>query len=361
MKSLFSFSALAITLLLLDANAVFAQRDGVWFHDTTKDGKLTKIEGTVKETINGVEVTDGAKKVTKISPADMVRIDYENIQGIDRSAQISLRPGELSGNDPDKLAVEYGKLVATSKDAPVKAKRYVAFREGYWLARAAATKPDEEFSDAAKAVIAKLMAFTKEHNRSWELWQMAQEAGRLALHIEDKESAIAAWKVLADNTEFPLAERHKAQLYHAGLLLRNGDKADFKKVVMEIKADPRLDTPALKEQLAIYVEIANLPPAVEPKEGEPRTKSADLAKVEAAIALAKDPVAKAAGYNALGDLLVSQKLYRDAMWAYLWVDTVYNQDKDEQLKATSRLIDIFKRLGDEDRANQFIDRLAKLR
>jgi len=365
MKSLFSFStvpaALAVALMLLDANGLFAQRDGVWFRDPTKEGKLTKIDGEVKETISGVEVTDGAKKVTKISPADMVRIDYENLQGVDRSAQISLRPGELSGNDPEKLAAEYAKLVATSKDAPVKAKRYVAFREGYWLARAAAAKPDADFSETAKAVIAKLMTFTKEHNRSWELWQMAQEAGRLAIHIEDKETALAAWKVLADNTELPLALRHKAQLFHAGLLLRKGDMAEFKKTVMEIKADPRLDTPALKEQLAIYVEVANLPPAIEPKEGEPRTKSAGLAKVEAAITLAKDPVARAAGYNALGDLLVAQKLYRDAMWAYLWVDTVYNQDKDEQLKATSRLIDIFKRLGDEDRASQFTDRLAKLR
>jgi hypothetical protein len=238
----------------------------------------------------------------------------------------------------------------------------MAFREAYWTGRAAAAKEGKEFDDAAKAAVAKLNAYVKAYPRSWEVWQIARDSARLSLHLGDSAAALASWKTLADNTELPLALRHEALLYHAGLLLRGGDLAAAKAAVMEIKADPRLDVPALKEQLAILIEVVNAPAPVEPKPGEARVRPTDaIAKVEAAINLAKSPVARAAGYNALGDLLAIHKLYRDAMWAYLWVDTVYNQDVDQQLRATSRLVEIFRLLNDDDRAALFEERLAKLR
>ena len=76
---------------------------------------------------------------------------------------------------------------------------------------------------------------------------------------------------------------------------------------------------------------------------------------------------RGAGYSALGEVYVRHGLWREAMWAYLWVDVVYNQDRDEQVKAVSRLVQIFGVLkeksgdGEKDRAETFRDRLPRIR
>ena len=52
---------------------------------------------------------------------------------------------------------------------------------------------------------------------------------------------------------------------------------------------------------------------------------------------------------------------REAMWAYLWVEVVYNQDKEEVAKALARLAEVFKQLGDEDRERAYHDRMRRNR
>ena len=93
------------------------------------------------------------------------------------------------------------------------------------------------------------------------------------------------------------------------------------------------------------------------------------AKIEALIAKSKDLAARGAGYSALGEVFVRHGLWRDAMWAFLWVDVVYNQDRDEQIKAVHRLVQIFTVLkekekvgdADKDRADLYRERLPRIR
>jgi len=67
---------------------------------------------------------------------------------------------------------------------------------------------------------------------------------------------------------------------------------------------------------------------------------------------------KAAAYNMLGDLLRRDgKTKKDALYAYLWVDVVYNDDPAEVAKADGRLADLFGELKDEERARKYRDRL----
>ena len=49
------------------------------------------------------------------------------------------------------------------------------------------------------------------------------------------------------------------------------------------------------------------------------------------------------------------------MWSYLWVDVVYNQDKNEHLKAMERLIKVFKEFNDEEHVRKYEDKLARTR
>ena len=49
------------------------------------------------------------------------------------------------------------------------------------------------------------------------------------------------------------------------------------------------------------------------------------------------------------------------MWEFLNVEVVYNQDKDEVTKAMRRLVEIFDAVGDKDRADQYREKLRKVR
>jgi len=98
--------------------------------------------------------------------------------------------------------------------------------------------------------------------------------------------------------------------------------------------------------------------AVDPKAGEA------VAKLRDAVEAAKDPIAKAVGYNFLGDAYAAMKQSRDAQWSYLWVDTVFNQDVDERVIACRKLIEIFDLGSDEaskERTVQFRDKLPRVR
>ncbi len=94
--------------------------------------------------------------------------------------------------------------------------------------------------------------------------------------------------------------------------------------------------------------------------------TADIQQVEpqlkAAIEKAADPGLKALAYNTLGDVYIAKGQKQDAKWAYLWVDAVYaTADRNEHLKALERLAQVFKDLGDEDHANKYREKLARLR
>ena len=71
--------------------------------------------------------------------------------------------------------------------------------------------------------------------------------------------------------------------------------------------------------------------------------AAAVKKIEEAIDKAADPGLKALGYNVLGDVYRARSKSRDAMWSYLWVDLIYNQDRGEHLKAMTRLIEDLRR------------------
>jgi len=86
-----------------------------------------------------------------------------------------------------------------------------------------------------------------------------------------------------------------------------------------------------------------------------------IVKLEGLINGTNDEVLRALGYNTLGDTYQAEKRQRDAMWAYLWVDVVYNKEKSEHMKAMDRLAKLFDAMNDPDRAKQYKDKLARMK
>ncbi len=68
---------------------------------------------------------------------------------------------------------------------------------------------------------------------------------------------------------------------------------------------------------------------------------------------------KAYAYNALGESFYNQNQIKEARWAFLWVDVIYNQDPDQHSKALYYLWKIFLKIGEQDRARECLEILEQ--
>ena len=374
-------SAFTAGLLALPAVAQVTA-DRVIYRDRAQEGKVVTVEGEIKETAGSVQVIGPDKKLkATVSAADLVRIDYGAVVGVDRTAQLAAITVETTG-DAAKAAAEYRKLIGSSAGAAAnpKSKRYLEFRELTWSAKLADAKVGDDFAIEGKKVAARLLAFAKANAASWEVWSTARMAARYLCELDDPAGAADAMALLGGNAALTPELRHEARLAEVGYLFRANKRADADAVLKALALDK--DFPAtgpLRERWTIFDEVAKAPPSPpERKETDPPAPQEETdarvakvkeaaAKIEALIAKAKDMPTRGAGYSALGELFVRHGLWREAMWAYLWVDVVYNQDRDEQVKAVCRLAQIFGVLkdksgdGEKDRAETFRDRLPRIR
>ena len=131
-----------------------------------------------------------------------------------------------------------------------------------------------------------------------------------------------------------------------------GDKKDEVKTRLDrIQADANAPT-ALKDRATLYQV------ALGGAEGD---ISATVKKLTESIDKAQDPALRALAYNVLGDLHLAKGQKRAAMWSYLWVDQVYNQDRAEHVKAMTRLIKIFEAEMDPDKVRMYRDKVNRTR
>lgn len=88
--------------------------------------------------------------------------------------------------------------------------------------------------------------------------------------------------------------------------------------------------------------------------GQLKEAEADLAQLEKE---AQDVRTKALVHLGRGDVYRLSGRLRDAMWEYLWVDVVYNQDRDLVARALYWLVEVFRKLGEEEKAKACQERL----
>ncbi len=300
-----------------------------------KDGKLTTLTGEVKEAANGVQVLAGGK-TTVYTPAELVRIDYAELPGV---AKLDMQKAQAfeDGRDPARAAAEFADLVkkAGTND---RARRYAQFREAVWAAKVADGKAGDEFAaDAAKAA-AKLEAVARGTKKGWDCWPAGRLAARLYGELGDFAKVASLYAELAA-AELPKELKAEAKLDEVAAHLRAGHKDQAATALAQ--ADKEL-LPDRRAVLAAAV-------------------AGDVAKLQAAVDAAKEPAAKAVGYNLLADALLAAGKPRDALWARLWVDAVYTQSADERVLAVRKLADQFAAQGDADRAEQFRGRLREVR
>ncbi|MFT3881971.1 MAG: hypothetical protein QM703_20235 [Gemmatales bacterium] len=82
-----------------------------------------------------------------------------------------------------------------------------------------------------------------------------------------------------------------------------------------------------------------------------------IAAWETQLKSTDDPHNRAGIHLARGDYYRLSQNYKDAMWDYLWVDTVYFADRHQQARALLQLIDVFDKLGDAAKSRDCKERL----
>jgi hypothetical protein len=322
-------------------------QDAIFFNQTGKKNLVGRI---AEESPQGVKF----KNQDVLIPAESIRdIEYEAPDAEVRikitrpayNAEVAFRAEADDKKRLPKLEAALAKYQAALPKLDDKTSflfRHFLFK----IAALSAQKADILGTESERIqAIALLKKFTAEHPRSWQLVQALTVLARLQVEGKDFAGAEQTLKALA---EAPVSEgaRQQADLTAAQLSMKTGkyEEARLKLEAVAAKLPP--DSPAAQKarlaQAECLAATKNIPAARQILQG----------LLEKAV----NPDVKATAYNTLGYCDFLDNRMKEARWAFLWVDMVYNQNKAEHAKALYYLHQVFSRLNDE-RARDYLDAL----
>jgi hypothetical protein len=343
----------AVTLIALSAAAAPAPaQDEVTYYDraTRKEMKVSgtvQAEGTPQVVLKPAG-GGAAREVPATAILDVVyelparfKLDYARLRGEERGkpeADDKARPAE-------DVAKGYEKLLADVPRDRRFARRHLQFKAARQLARRA-----EEDPAARDAAVAALSAFAKEHPDSWQIHACCRQLARLQLDKKDFAGALATCAAWAAAPALPKDARQECDLLTARVLALSGKVAE---------ARQKLEAAAAKSGSADDPFAQRARVALAACHSVSKQLDASVKELDELIAKVADPEVKAFAYNTLGDCYQDHGRPRDALWAYLWVDVVYSQDRREHAKAVEQLGKVFEELGDAARARQYRDKFRR--
>ncbi len=317
-----------------------------------KKGAAVKEEDAeLKIDAAGVKVVNSGKVSATVTVADIVRTYPVDIKELPREQAAEPTKLELA-RDFDKARAGYEAIKEKFKaGATDRMRKWLAFRIAYTTTRAADDTPaDSGWKDKAEAGLKLLNDYLADYPGGWEAWAATRTAARVNHELGKSEAAARLWAKAAKAADVTPDLRVEAAYQEADALMRAGRFSEAAGKAAE--ALPKAAPGAPKERLNLIV-LAAKAAGANPLDG--------VAALEAEVGKTKDAAVRATGYGLMGELYLAGKKPREAMWAYLWVEVVYNQDKEEVAKALARLAEVFKQLGDEDRERGYHDRMRRNR
>ncbi|CAN5604168.1 hypothetical protein BH11PLA2_BH11PLA2_06140 [soil metagenome] len=345
--------SLTVTLLALAQAQPGGLSDTVKYR--TKDGAEKTSFGELKETPAGIVITSNGKTVATIAPHDVIAVYYGKMAGVDGQVRQELPQWDAKGGLEARN--KYADLLKTASGAGAdeRTKRFLEFRVAVLSAKVADTKTGEEFKTEAAAAIDKLTTVARSYTKSWEAYPAARHAARLQAEIGKYSDAATTLATVAKIDGLPPELKGEAKLGEVDALFRSGSALSAAPAIEELGKSAATLTNAQKDRLNVFQ--AALKGAQD--KTEPAKVNAAAVAVRTLVDKMTDPVARAGAHNTLGELFFMANMTRDAMWEYLWVEAVYNQDKEEVIKALDRLATIFEKLGEKDRAAVYREKLLK--
>lgn len=319
-----------------------------------KDGTTKTVSGQYTLSPAGFQVIGGDKKVlATVNPDDIVKVAIGDLQGVERDSILALVAKE-GKKEYQEARTGYQDLLKKSANAPAPTKRYLQFKMAALSNKMAdELEPEKGWKEKSEAVVVEWRGFLQDHPAGWELWPAVRSSTRVQIELGKFDTAATTWGKLAANKELPPESKFEAQLQAIDLNIRAGGK-EYSSAAVAAEELVKTAVGSRKERLAIYELAAKAGGNGKPLEA--------VDKIKAEMEKSKDPSVHATGYSMLGELYLAGGKPREAMWSFLWVETVLNQDRDEVFKAVVRLAQLFEKdLADSDQAAKYRDKLKRTR
>ncbi|MBP3959829.1 hypothetical protein J8F10_31665 [Gemmata sp. G18] len=321
-----------------------------------KDGTTKSYSGQLKAGPAGFQVFSGEKldKATDaFAPDDIVKVAIGDLPGVERNAFNAAKAKEDKRTAKDYAEANEGYKALIKPGIADRSKRYLEFRMANISQKLAdELEPGEPWNKASDTAISNWKEFYDTYKTAfgWELWPAVRSMTRLQIERRKYDDAAAAWEKLRGVADLPPDAKLEAALQ--GLDFRIRSKGYSAAVTA---ADELLKTAAgaKKDRLVLYQLAA--------KEGGNGKHQEGIDKIKAEMDKSKDPAVHATGFSMMGELYLAAGKPRDAMWMFLFVETVVNQDKDEVFKAISRLAEIFEAQMDEDQTKKYREKIKRFR
>jgi tetratricopeptide (TPR) repeat protein len=332
------YRRLSVTLVVLLPAAVARGDDILLIPKSTVPNAIGgKIKGTIQsETAAEVRVTVNGKEVAV--PVD--QIDEIEYTGLPQS--YSIARARESSNSLTQAAESYQKAVGEANGKSPLIARDAQFGRARVLAAIAQGDPKR-----GPEAMSALESFLKANTDVRQTGPALELLARLALARQEYDKAD---KAVAD----------------LGRLRKMKDRADVLKARVLAARGKHLEAVAALDAI-----IAGAP------DGSARRREAQLAKAESLAGLGKfdeaeklakeviqaagaeDAEAQALANNTLGDCLKAANKPKEALLAYLRTDILYPRDKEQHARALSEVVRLFRRLKQDDRAEEALARLRQ--
>ncbi len=320
-------------------------------------GKDKPIKGKIKDGGEGPkEVKIGAKDV--VPAEDIVDIVYELSTITDQIPYRAAVKLEKDSLDPAKEATrktnlmdalkKYEELYSTIKDK--NPKRHVEYKIAMLRVRQV-----QEDGDAPDKAVAKLKDFAKKHPNAWQINNVYQTLGRMQVDAGDYDGAEDTYTKLANLDGLSEESHMDARMLAIQAKIQGGKHDEAKRDVLELEKQlPKGSRFHARARVAEAECLVAESQKFKGKNEQARSKLFDQATdlVRGVIKESNDKYVKAVGHNTLGYCYLEQGKPKEAMWDFLWVDVVYNQDRVQHAKALYHLWDLFTKDGDAPRAQE---------
>lgn len=340
-RILFAFFAVTLVALPARADSVFVK------------GREKPILGTVKtEDGKGVTITPSGKKKTDemIAAEDILDIHYDDLA----PPEVRLAGGSYRiAKDQDKLAMESNDPVkrrtATTNaifnynntlkkmNAHKYATRMIEYRIAYLQLHQAAA--DGTSSDKA---LDSLQSYKKRFPTSWQMNHVMPKIAELQISAKDFKGAEETFREIADLESLPIEVRREAELQVIQVNLKAG-KADVASKKLDALEEKAKNNPAFLSRVKMT--------RAEILVGQKKMDQA-VPLLRKVVQENTDRTIKAMAHNTLGECLFNAGQYNEALWEFLWVDAVFNDDKNQRAKALYFLWKTFEQTNNAERAQE---------
>jgi hypothetical protein len=338
------FLSAALITCLLGASVAHAQEE------IFLKGQEKGLKGTIKsESPKGIVLSTSKEPIPAENIVDVhydfpdsatVRINF--YRPAQKAEKASL---DLAAKDADRKASlaeaikKYEETAAkvTGNDATSKsARRHLEYKVAMLRLRQV-----HEDGAPPELAIGKLKEYKARHPVSWQIVRVLESLGRLQMGQSDYKGAEETFKELAGR-DISADAKLEAQLLAIQAEIQDGRHAQALKELQGLSPKDAVS--------AARVKVAQAQCLVATKQADKLQEAQKM--LRGLLKDSADRHVKAAAHNALGGILFDKGEFKDARWEFLWVDVVYNQDREEHAKALYYLWKIFENLTDAVRAQE---------